>query len=591
MPTPPDRNRPPSAAKPPPPAAGSGPTDDDLLAAVADQPAPLLPALHAFQGRDGYLSEAALRAVSSALKIPLAELYGTVSFYHHFAREPGGRDRPRVCTGPICAHAGADALITTLTQAGLDPAPMPCPGRCDQPVPVLRGDQVLVGTDANTLAAEPSPLPPVVTADSAADANQCLLANIRAPERASLAGYRQSGGYQGLERALTQDTPAALRQQIHDSGLAGRGGAGFPTGRKWQAVAEAPGQPKTIVCNADEGEPGCFKDRLLMDHDPHALIEGMIAAGYATGASQGFIYLRYEYPDTAHILARALDEARGAGLLGDDILGTGYRFDIHIRRGAGAYVCGEETSLLSSLEGKHPFPRNRPPFPVTHGYRDLPTVINNVETLAAVGPILQNGAAWYRDLGRGDHAGTKIISLSGDIARPGNYEIPLGLPLSTLLYDWAGGPLPGRKIQAVTMAGLSGGFLAGDDLDVTLDDPSIKALGSFLGAGGVMVFDDRRDMVAVAENAMAFFAEESCGKCFPCRIGTQRLVERLGTRPATGPIDETTWRREVNDLGATMMATSACGLGQAAPLITESLIRYFPDQVRRHLQNRAAKRA
>ncbi|MCA9796964.1 MAG: SLBB domain-containing protein, partial [Candidatus Eremiobacteraeota bacterium] len=256
-----------------------------------------------------------------------------------------------------------------------------------------------------------------------------------------------------------------------------------------------------------------------------------------------------------------------------------------LRRGAGAYICGEETSLLNSLEGKHPFPRNRPPYPVTNGFEDLPTAVNNVETLASVPAILEHGPEWYRGLGLNGQAGTKIISLSGDIQKPDNYEVPLGLPLKTLLYDWAGGPGPGRTIQAVTMAGLSGGFLAGDDLGVTLDEPSIRAKGSFLGAGGIMVFDDRRAMVEVAHQAMAFFAHESCGKCFPCRIGTQRLKERLGGE--AGPGEPQAWRQEVAELGRTMKGLSACGLGMAAPLVSESLVRYFPEQIDEHVRRNA----
>ncbi|HZD04492.1 MAG TPA: NADH-ubiquinone oxidoreductase-F iron-sulfur binding region domain-containing protein, partial [Longimicrobiales bacterium] len=236
------------------------------------------------------------------------------------------------------------------------------------------------------------------------------------------------------------------------------------------------------------------------------------------------------------------------------------------------------------LEGDHPFPRNRPPYPVTHGYEGTPTAVNNVETLASVPPIVTEGADWYRGLGLGEHAGTKVISLSGDIARPGNYEVPIGLPLATLLDEWAGGPREGREVQAVTMAGLSGGFLAGEDLDVTLDEPSLRARKSFLGAGGVMVFDDSRDMVEVARRAMEFFAHESCGKCFPCRIGTTRLSERLAGD--AGPGDLSAWLDEVSDLGETMKRTSACGLGQAAPLITESLTRYFPEAVARHVAGR-----
>ena len=559
-------------------------TNDVLVERWKDEPAPLLPLLHALHERDGYLSEEGLRAVSAGLRIPIADLYGTVTFYHHFSREAQGLDRPRVCTGPICRMRGADVLLASLRAAGHDPQPMPCPGRCDEPVPVIHGGTVLTGATAGTLTSGPSPLP----AAPPDGIEECVFAGIRSAGRATLAGYRSQGGYAALDRAVNGMTPTEVIDVMDRSGLAGRGGAGFPTGRKWRAVADAPGGPKTIVCNADEGEPGCFKDRVLMDHDPHALIEGMALAAYATGAARGFIYLRYEYPETFDILEGAIAQAEAAGLLGGANRDGGFAFDLKVRRGAGAYICGEETSLLNSLEGRHPFPRNRPPFPVTHGFEDLPTVVNNVETLVSAPPILRHGADWYRGLGRGDHAGTKVISLSGDIARPGNYEVPIGLPLQELLHDWAGGPPSGRAVQAVTMAGLSGGFLAGADLSVTLDEPSIRSKHSFLGAGGIMVFDDSRDMIAVTRESMEFFAEESCGKCFPCRIGTQRLVERLEGK---GPGTVEAWVDEVTDLNEVMKKTSACGLGQAAPLLTESLIRYFPDRVREHVAGRGEPRA
>ena len=553
------------------------PTNDELVLRWKGEPAPLLPLLHDLHARDGYLSEDALRAVSAGLRIPIADLFGTVTFYHHFSRDAAGLARPRVCNGPVCTMRGADVLLASLRAAGHDPMTMPCPGRCDQPVPVIHGGTVLTGRTAGTLVSGPSPLP-LPPPDGI---EECVFAGIRRPGQATLEGYRSQGGYEALTRAVTGMSPGEVIDVIDQSGLAGRGGAGFPTGRKWRAVADAPGGPKTIVCNADEGEPGCFKDRVLMDHDPHGTIEGMALAAYATGSVRGFIYLRYEYPETFDILEGAIAEAEAAGLLGGGVLGTDFSFRLMVRRGAGAYICGEETSLLNSLEGQHPFPRNRPPFPVTHGYENLPTVVNNVETLASAPPILVHGADWYRGLGRGDHAGTKVISLSGDIARPGNYEVPLGLPLGELLHGWGGGPPPGRTVQAVTMAGLSGGFLAGADLDVTLDEPSIRSKGSFLGAGGIMVFDDSRDMIAVTRESMEFFAEESCGKCFPCRIGTQRLVERLEGK---GPGTVDAWVDEVIDLNEVMKKTSACGLGQAAPLLTESLIRYFPDRVRAHVE-------
>ena len=542
-----------------------------------DQPAPLLSALHAYHDRDQLISDEAIREISDGLGIPMAELFGTVTFYHHFSRRAPGQAAPRVCDGPVCRLRGSRGLLQSLEDQGA--SPMPCAGRCDEPIPVLRGQQVLVGETASGMLVKPSPLPPPNPAGS----EECVFAHLREPGRSTLGGYRATGGYQALERAVGKLEPLQVIETISASGLAGRGGAGFPTGQKWNAVAEASGSPKTIVCNADEGEPGCFKDRAIMDSDPHAVVEGMLLAAYATGASRGFIYLRYEYPETARILETALAEARAQGLLGERVLGSDFNFELYIRRGAGAYVCGEEGSLLNSLEGKHPFPRNRPPFPVTHGFENLPTVVNNVETLVSTPPIIRHGADWYRGLGLDDHAGTKLISLSGDIANPGNYEVPLGLPLQTLLHEWAGGPRrEKRSIQAVTMAGLSGGFLAGDDLDVTLDEPSIRSKGSFLGAGGIMVFDDTRDMIEVAHGAMEFFAEESCGKCFPCRLGTQRLTERLADN-GIGPSDLAQWRQEVTDMGETMMSTSACGLGVAAPNITQSLLKYFPERVAEHV--------
>lgn len=549
----------------------TAPTDQQLLDRWQTEPAPLLPLLHAFHERDGYLSEPALRLIAQMLRIPLADLYGTVTFYHHLAREEGGRHAPRVCTGPVCCLRGGPELLATLQEQGA--TAMPCAGRCDEPIPVLVGDQYLVGQANGTLQSRPTPLP----APNPDAITECVFADIRKPGRATLAGYRATAGYTGLTRAVTEMTPDQVIEHIRLSKLAGRGGAGFPTGLKWRAVAEATGQPKAIVCNADEGEPGCFKDRAVLDHDPFAVIEGMTIAAYATGATRGFLYLRYEYPHTLRTLETAVQAAYGAGLLGRRILDTDFHFDLYLRRGAGAYICGEEGSLLNSLEGKHPFPRNRPPYPVTNGFEDLPTAVNNVETLASVPQIMRRAPEWYHGLGLGDHVGTKVISLSGDIQRPGNYEVPFGLPLRTLLYEWAGGPLPGRAIQAVTMAGLSGGFLAGEALETaTIDEPSIRSKGSMLGAAGMIVFDDSRDMVAVAHNGMTFFAHESCGKCFPCRIGTQRLTERL---EGNGPTDQADWRREVDDICQTMKAVSACGLGMAAPLVVESLVRFFPDQI------------
>ena len=553
-------------------------TNEEIIEKWLGKDAPLLPVLHAFHDRDNYLSDESIKFVSDKLKIPIAELYATITFYHHFSRDPNGKKKPRVCTGNVCCLNGGNELLNELKDQGA--TPMPCAGRCDEMVPVIIEDDVFVGKTSDSLVNVQTPLP----VPNPGKYEECIFRNIREQGRDQLDGYENTKGYVALQDAVKL-SPSDILETIVESKLAGRGGAGFPTGLKWKSVAEAHGNPKSIVCNADEGEPGCFKDRTIMDHDPHALIEGMIIAAYATGATRGFIYLRYEYPETEKILQTAIDQALEKNYLGEKILNKeDFNFDLQIRRGAGAYICGEEGSLLNSLEGKHPFPRNKPPFPVTHGFEDLPTVVNNVETLASVPPIIRKGPEWYQSLGIGDLAGTKIISLSGDIKRPGNYEVPFGLPLKTLLNDWAGGPIEGQEIVAVTMAGLSGGFLSGEDLDATLDEPSIRSKGSFLGAGGIIVFDNRRNMFEVAHEAMQFFAHESCGKCFPCRIGTQRLTERLN--PETININLETWTEEVNEIGEVMKATSACGLGMAAPNVTESLQKYFSDTIANNIDKK-----
>lgn len=551
--------------------------DRQLVETWAEQPAPLLGVLHAFHERDGYISETAMRAISKGLRIPLADLFGTVTFYHHFSREADGLKKPRVCTGPVCSLNGGHECLSALKDKGA--TSMPCSGRCDEPVIVLIGNEPWTGDAAGNLTRKATLLPPI----NPGNIEECVFANIRKPEQNTLAGYKKTGGYEGLTRAVKMN-PQDVIEHVKASKLAGRGGAAFPTGTKWEAVAKANGNPKSIVCNADEGEPGCFKDRAIMDYDPFTVIEGMTIAAYATGATRGFIYLRYEYPETNLLLEKSIAEAYQANLLGKNILGANFNFELYIRRGGGAYICGEEGSLLNSLEGKHPFPRNRPPFPVTHGFENLPTAVNNVETLAAVAQIMKHEPEWYVNLGMNGNAGTKIISLSGDVQRPGNYEVPFGLPLRTLIYDWAGGPKPGRTLQAVTMAGLSGGFLSHADVEsATIDEPSIRSKGSMLGAAGMIVYDDSRDMIRVAHDAMEFFAHESCGKCFPCRIGTQRLTERLN---GDGPNDMTVWLSEINDLSEVMKSTSACGLGMAAPLVVESLVKHFPERVREHVEGR-----
>ncbi|MGH2605996.1 MAG: complex I 51 kDa subunit family protein, partial [Anaerolineales bacterium] len=357
--------------------------------------------------------------------------------------------------------------------------------------------------------------------------------------------------------------------------LVGRGGAAFPTGVKWEGAAQADGEPKYVVCNADESEPGTFKDRVLMEEDPHQTLEGMAIAAYAIGAHQGYVYLRGEYPRAHQVLNQAVEEARRGGSLGPDILGSGFSFDVEIRLGAGAYICGEETALFESIEGKRGFPRVKPPFPTTHGLFGKPTVINNVETLCNVPEILARGAAAYRALGTEKSPGPKLFCVSGQVRRPGLYEVPFGVTLRHLLFDLAGGLRPGRHLQAVLFGGAAGAFATDQHLDVRLTFEDLRAAGLPLGSGVVMVFDDTADVRDVLLRLARFFAHESCGKCYPCQIGTQRqaeIFERAAHgRTLAGDVERLT------DVGWTMTDASLCGLGQTAATAVLSALSLWPD--------------
>jgi [NiFe] hydrogenase diaphorase moiety large subunit len=458
----------------------------DAIERFGAEPAPFLAILHAIQDRLGWLPEPALEEVGGALELPLADLFGTVSFYRYFRLSPDAKHDTLPCSGPACRLRGAPV-------DGIS-----CPGQCDVDAAGFR-----------------SP-PPIRTGFEVLFRDAPRYAVLRAAER----------GLEPLKR----------------SGLAGRGGAGFPAGLKWEAVRQAPGRDKVVVCNADEGEPGCFKDRALLTHVPHKVLEGMILAGLVTGARAGILYLRYEYRDLLPGLERAIAEAPLDG------------FPILIRLGAGAYICGEETSLLNSLEGRRPFPRERPPYPTTHGLFGMPTLVHNVETLAAATEVF-----------RGAGVSTRVFSVSGDVERPGNYELPLDTPMRRLL-ELAGA----RDVKAVTLGGISGGFST--DFDMALRDPRV-------GAGGVIVYGRSRCMARAAEACMRFFAAESCGKCFPCRIGTVRLHESL-TSTGADP------RPEMEEVDRAMTRLSACGLGVAAPSVTRSLVARWPDELLAHREGR-----
>ncbi|HUE92740.1 formate dehydrogenase beta subunit [Pseudomonas sp.] len=396
-------------------------------------------------------------------------------------------------------------------------------------------------------------------------------------DQSSLADYRAHSGYKGLERALSIGTEATLAE-VEASGLRGRGGAGFPTGRKWRTVAVTPSPKKYIVCNADEGDSGTFSDRMVMEDDPFVLIEGMTIAALAVGATEGYIYLRSEYPHAEAALKATIATAYAEGYLGDDILGSGQRFHLHLRRGAGAYVCGEETSLLESLEGKRGEVRPKPPLPAIEGLFGMPTVINNVISLASVPIILDKGGAYYRDFGMGRSLGTLPIQLTGNIARGGLIEKAFGVTLRELLYDYGGGSASGRPIRAVQVGGPLGAYLPEAQFDTPLDYEAFAALGAVLGHGGIVVFDDSVDMADMARYAMEFCAIESCGKCTPCRIGSTRgeeLLEQIIVARSEGPQPG---RIELlKSLCDTMLGASLCALGGMTPYPVLSAINHFPE--------------
>ncbi len=389
----------------------------------------------------------------------------------------------------------------------------------------------------------------------------------------SVGDYRAHGGFNGLVRALAMK-PEAVVEAVIDSGLRGRGGAGFPTGIKWRTVAQTAADRKYIVCNADEGDSGTFADRMLMEGDPFLLIEGMAIAGYATGADRGYIYLRSEYPHAARVLAGALANARATGWLGAGIGGSGFSFDIELRLGAGAYVCGEETALLESLEGRRGQVRYRPPLPAVKGLFGQPTVINNVLSLAAVPTILAQGAAFYRDFGSGRSRGTQPFQLAGNVKRPGLVEVAFGLSLRALIEDFGGGTASGRPVRAVQVGGPLGSYLPADKLDVAMDYEALAAAKGLLGHGGVVVFDDTVDLADQARFAMEFCAVESCGKCTPCRIGAVRGVEVIDRILAGHERAKNIGL--LRELCETMTDGSLCALGGLTPLPVLSALDQFP---------------
>lgn len=400
------------------------------------------------------------------------------------------------------------------------------------------------------------------------------------PER--IEEYISASGYRALVHALTEMTPAEVIEQVVKSGLRGRGGAGYPTGLKWSTVSKAVGTQKFVICNADEGDPGAFMDRSVLESDPHRVLEGMLIAAYAVGSSSGYIYVRAEYPLAIKRLKIAIRQAEKLGLLGSNICGTQFSFKIEIRLGAGAFVCGEETALIASIEGKRGTPRPRPPYPAMEGLLGQPTLINNVETFANIPPIIRNGGAWYAGIGTEKSKGTKVFALAGRVQNTGLVEVPMGITLREMVFEIGGGIPDGKQFKAVQTGGPSGGCLPAECLDMPVDYESLAQAGSIMGSGGMIIMDEGSCMVDVAKYFMDFCMTESCGKCIPCRVGTyqmHRLLDTITKLQAT-PKD-VALLEELCDL---VKNTSLCGLGQSAPNPVLSTLRYFADEYKGHIE-------
>jgi len=397
--------------------------------------------------------------------------------------------------------------------------------------------------------------------------------------------YIARDGYAALEKALTTMTPDEVIQTVLDSGLRGRGGAGFPTGLKWKFASGNRGEvQKFVCCNADEGDPGAFMDRSVLEGDPHSVIEAMAIAGYAIGSNHGYVYVRAEYPVAVKHLQIALDQARSYGLLGDDIFGTGFSFDLEIKLGAGAFVCGEETALMTSIEGKRGEPRPRPPFPAVKGLFQQPTILNNVETYANICPIILNGAEWFSSIGSEKSKGTKVFALGGKIKNTGLVEVPMGTTLRTIIEEIGGGIPNGKQFKAAQTGGPSGGCIPAEHIDTPIDYDNLAAIGTMMGSGGLIVMDEDTCMVDIAKFFLEFTVDESCGKCTPCRVGTKRLLELLTKiTEGRGTMEDLD---RIEELAAFIKENSLCGLGQTAPNPVLSTLRYFRDEYVEHIVNK-----
>ena len=570
----------------------------------------LLPALHAVQGLCGnWLPMEALQLVSQGMDIPYPYLYGVISFYTMFSPTPRGKYLIRMCESPPCHIWGAEDLLEGLqaelgikvgetTRDGLFTLePTACLGVCEVS-PAMQINEVVFGrltperlkniiadyragktVDYRTLPRTTNPLSDYpVSGDELV-----LLANVDRIDPLSLDAYLEQGGYEALKKALAMSQEEVVNT-VKDSGLRGRGGAGFPTGLKWSFTLPNPNFPKYIVCNADEGEPGTIKDRYLMEGDPHKILEGMAIAGYAVGASGGYIYVRGEYYLSMDRLRKAIEDATARNLLGDNILGSGFSFHIQVQTGGGSYVCGEETGLIESIEGKRGNPRIKPPFPGVVGVWNKPTIVNNVESLASVPSIVMHGSEWYKSKGTEDARGTKIFQVVGHVHKPCIVEANLGMTVRQLIDKYGGGVREGHKYKACQTGGSSFGFFLDEQLDTPMEYKAMAMAEGALGSGTMLVMDDTTCVVDVVKSILYFFQHESCGFCLPCRRGTRVLYELI-SKVAAGRGARADLDRMIS-LSQIMVDSSNCALGMSPYFFIKTTIERFADEYQAHLDGK-----
>jgi NADH:ubiquinone oxidoreductase subunit F (NADH-binding)/NADH:ubiquinone oxidoreductase subunit E len=539
--------------------------------------------LREIQHRFGYLPAEELKDLAKAIDIPLYRLHGVASFYPHFRLTPPPKADVCVCQDMSCHLRGADGLRTrleerlqNLSSTDVTVRGVSCLGRCDQAPAIAVNDHIYTQlTEAQIEEMIRDVVSQGVLPEPARSRRGVACASDPYP----------SDDHYGVVRQLVQsrDWNSAF-ELLKSSGLRGLGGAGFPTESKWQLVRQAPGPEKYIVCNADESEPGTFKDRFILTHIPHLVIEGMILAGLLTGARKGILYIRHEYDEQEKILHEEILQCKREGLVGPSVLGTEMEFELELFVSPGGYICGEESALLEAIEGKRAEPRNKPPFPVQQGLWNKPTVINNVETFANVPPILVRGVDWYQAQGVGGSFGLKFIGVSGDVVRPGVYEVPMGTPVSDLIFREAGGVLGGKKLKAFAPSGPSSGYLPASMADVKLDFKALAEAGSMLGSGALVVCAEGTCMLDMALNATKFFRNESCGKCVPCRVGSQKMVDLItGWTQGQGTSAD---RALIDELSEALRLTSLCGLGQVVPAPIASVLKHFRDEVEAHVSRR-----